>query len=46
MNLVGKLAPNFELEGYMNGHFNPYKLSDHRGKWVILLFYPLDFTPI
>ena len=44
MNLVGKLAPNFELEGYMNGHFHPYKLSDYRGKWVILLFYPLDFT--
>ena len=44
MNLVGKLAPNFELEGYMNGHFHPYKLSDYRGKCVILLFYPLDFT--
>jgi peroxiredoxin (alkyl hydroperoxide reductase subunit C) len=44
MNLVGKQAPNFDLEGYFNGDFGRYKLSDYRGKWVILLFYPLDFT--
>jgi alkyl hydroperoxide reductase subunit AhpC len=44
MNLVGKEAPDFELEGYLNGDFGRYKLSDCRGKWVILLFYPLDFT--
>ncbi|MCK5553310.1 MAG: peroxiredoxin [Deltaproteobacteria bacterium] len=44
MGLVAKTAPDFELEGYSNGTFNKYKLSDYRGKWVILLFYPLDFT--
>ncbi len=44
MNLVSKPAPDFELEGYFNGSFGKYKLSDYRGKWVILLFYPLDFT--
>jgi alkyl hydroperoxide reductase subunit AhpC len=44
MNLVSKAAPDFELEGYFNGSFGKYKLSDYRGKWVILLFYPLDFT--
>jgi alkyl hydroperoxide reductase subunit AhpC len=44
MNLVSKPAPDFELEGYFNGLFDKYKLSDYRGKWVILLFYPLDFT--
>ncbi len=44
MNLVSKSAPDFELEGYFNGSFGKYKLSDYRGKWVILLFYPLDFT--
>jgi peroxiredoxin (alkyl hydroperoxide reductase subunit C) len=44
MSLVGKPAPDFELEGYLNGEFNKYKLSSYRGKWVILLFYPLDFT--
>jgi peroxiredoxin (alkyl hydroperoxide reductase subunit C) len=44
MNLVGKPAPDFELEGYFKGSFGTYKLSNCRGKWVILLFYPLDFT--
>jgi alkyl hydroperoxide reductase subunit AhpC len=44
MSLVGKEAPDFELEGYFKGVFGRYKLSDSRGKWVILVFYPLDFT--
>jgi peroxiredoxin (alkyl hydroperoxide reductase subunit C) len=41
---VGKPAPEFELEGYFKGEFKNYKLSDFKGKWVVLLFYPLDFT--
>jgi len=44
MSLVGKPAPDFELEGYFKGQFSRYKLSDYRKKWVLLLFYPLDFT--
>ena len=44
MNLIGTQAPEFELEGFSHGVFNNYKLSDYKGKWVILLFYPLDFT--
>ncbi len=44
MSLVGKEAPDFDLEGYFEGSFRRYKLSDYGGKWVILLFYPLDFT--
>ena len=44
MCLVNHLAPNFELEGYFRGEFRKYKLLDYKGKWVILLFYPLDFT--
>jgi peroxiredoxin 2/4 len=44
MNLVGNPAPDFELQGYFKGDFLKYKLSDYRKKWVILLFYPLDFT--
>jgi len=44
MNLVGNPAPDFELQGYFKGDFLRYKLSDYKGKWVILLFYPLDFT--
>ena len=44
MSLVGKTAPDFELEGYFNGQISQYKLSDYRKKWVLLLFYPLDFS--
>jgi peroxiredoxin len=44
MSLVGRPAPDFGLEGYSNGQFSKYKLSDYRKKWVLLLFYPLDFT--
>ena len=40
---VGETAPDFELTGTGNG---TYRLSDYRGKWVILAFYPGDFTPV
>jgi peroxiredoxin Q/BCP len=39
---VGERAPDFELEG-TDGSF---RLSDHRGKRVMLLFYPGDNTPV
>jgi thioredoxin-dependent peroxiredoxin len=39
---VGEEAPDFELEG-TGGRF---KLSDHRGERVVLLFYPGDNTPV
>jgi peroxiredoxin Q/BCP len=39
---VGDIAPDFELEGTQGS----FKLSDHRGEKVILLFYPGDFTPV
>lgn len=44
MSQVSKTAPDFELGGYFDRKFGKFKLSDYRGKWVILLFYPLDFT--
>jgi peroxiredoxin (alkyl hydroperoxide reductase subunit C) len=43
-NLVATKAPEFETEGVQNGEFKPVKLSDYRGKWTLLFFYPLDFT--
>lgn len=43
-SLVGRKAPEFALEGVLNGRFSTYRLSDYRGKWVVLFFYPLDFT--
>ncbi len=44
MSLVGSKAPEFSLDGYYKGDFKTFKLSDMKGKWVYLLFYPLDFT--
>jgi len=41
---VGKPAPDFEANAYVDGSFKNIKLSDYRGKWVILCFYPADFT--
>jgi len=44
MSLVGKQAPDFAVQGFFNGEIKEFKLSDYKGKWVYLLFYPLDFT--
>jgi hypothetical protein len=41
---VGKAAPDFEAAAYINGGFQNIKLSDYRGKWLVLCFYPGDFT--
>jgi peroxiredoxin (alkyl hydroperoxide reductase subunit C) len=44
MPQVTSLAPNFEAEAVIGAEFKKIKLSDYRGKWVVLFFYPLDFT--
>ena len=41
---VGHEAPDFKAEGYFNGGFQAYQLSEFRGQWVVLCFYPGDFT--
>jgi len=41
---IGKPAPNFKKEAVVNGEFKDVSLSDYKGKYVILFFYPLDFT--
>jgi len=41
---VGQPAPDFSLTGVKDGEFVDVRLSDYRGKWVVLFFYPLDFT--
>ena len=41
---VGKKAPDFTAPAYHNGKFVNVKLSDYLGKWVVLCFYPGDFT--
>ena len=44
MARVGKKAPDFEAAAYIDGGFKNIKLSDFAGKWVMLCFYPGDFT--
>jgi peroxiredoxin (alkyl hydroperoxide reductase subunit C) len=42
---VGKEAPDFEAMAFVPGRgFKSVKLSDYRGKWIVLCFYPGDFT--
>ena len=41
---VGKPAPDFVTKGYIQGEIKTVKLADYRGKWVMLYFYPGDFT--
>ena len=41
---VGRPAPDFEVNAYVDGGFKNVKLSDYKGKWVVLCFYPGDFT--
>ena len=44
MMQVGKKAPDFTAPGYQNGNFINVTLSEYLGKWVLLCFYPGDFT--
>lgn len=44
--LIGKKAPDFKANAVINGgeFMKDYTLSQHKGKYVVLFFYPLDFT--
>jgi len=41
---VGKPAPDFTAPAYFQGKFANFSLSEFKGKWVVLCFYPGDFT--
>ncbi len=41
---VGQEAPDFAATAVIEQEFKDVKLSDYRGKYVVLFFYPLDFT--
>lgn len=44
MIMVGKPAPTFTASAYHDGKFIEVNLEDYKGKWVLLCFYPGDFT--
>ena len=41
---VTKPAPEFTAKAVVNGEITSLSLADYRGKYVVLYFYPLDFT--
>ena len=41
---IGQAISDFELETFQDEQVKKIKLSDYRGKWLVLLFYPADFT--
>jgi alkyl hydroperoxide reductase subunit AhpC len=41
---IGKPAPEFSNPAVVDGEFKIVSLSDYKGKYVVLFFYPLDFT--
>ena len=44
MAKVGQKITDFEVDAYHNDDVKKIRLSDYKGKWVVLLFYPADFT--
>lgn len=41
---VGEKIPDLQLEAYKNNEIKKVKFSDYKGKWLVLAFYPADFT--
>ncbi len=41
---IGQKVPDFNLEAFHNEEIKRVKLSDYKGKWLVLIFYPADFT--
>lgn len=42
--LVGQKAPAFKTKAMVKGEFKEVSLDQYKGKWLVLFFYPLDFT--
>lgn len=42
--IVGKPAPDFKTQAYIDNEIKEVSLADYLGKWVLLWFYPADFT--
>ncbi len=46
MSTVGRAAPDFALSGSLNQEDVEVSLSEYGGKALVVLFYPLDFSPV
>lgn len=42
--IIGQTITDYEIDAYQGEQFKKIKLSDYRGKWIVLFFYPADFT--
>jgi peroxiredoxin (alkyl hydroperoxide reductase subunit C) len=42
--LVGKKVPDFKAEAFVKGEIKRISVQDYKGQWVVLCFYPGDFT--
>jgi len=42
--VIGEAVPNLEFDYYQKESFHKAHFSDYRGKWVVIFFYPADFT--
>ncbi|KAI8824509.1 peroxiredoxin-2 [Fimicolochytrium jonesii] len=42
--IIGKKAPVFNTQALVDGQFKKVSLDDYKGKYVVLFFYPMDFT--
>ena len=41
---IGQVVPDFEVEVYQNEETKKVSISNYRGRWLVLIFYPADFT--
>ena len=41
---IGDPAPEFKVKGILRGQVADYSLAGNKGKWLVLFFYPADFT--
>ncbi len=44
MSIIGNPAPPFSGNAASNGEIVKISLDDYKGKWLVMFFYPLDFT--
>lgn len=41
---INQVVPDFEVEAFYNNKIEKIRLSGYKGKWIVLVFYPADFT--